>query len=259
MPPAAPRWVATNALEASPPADERAAGVEAEPTEPEDPRAEEHHRHVVRTQRARSEPAPPAQIQGRRERSRARVDVHDGAAREVERAHAGGAEEPAAPHPVRDRRVHEHRPEPEEQQVAAEPHPLGERPGDERRRDHREHHLEDHERRGRNARRERHRSIADPPETHVFEPADQQAVIGPEGERVPDEHPQHRDHAERDQRLHHRPEHVLGTHEPAVEQGETRRHEHHERRGHEHPRGVTGVDPHRLSFSIPSREPLRGL
>jgi hypothetical protein len=160
---------------------------------------------------------------------------------------------------VGDRHVHEQRPEPEEQQVAAEAHPLGERPGDERRGDHREHHLEDHERRGRNARRENHRSIADPAKAHVFESAGQQAVIGPKGERVPDEHPEHRDHPERDQRLHHRSEHVLGTYEPAVEQGETRRHEHHECRGHEHPRGVTGVDPHRLSFWIAPREPLRGL
>ena len=58
-------------------------------------------------------PAPAlAEHEHERERGGAGVDVHDGAAGEVERAALG---EPAAgEHPVRDRRVHEQRPERDE-------------------------------------------------------------------------------------------------------------------------------------------------
>ena len=163
IPPAAPRWVATNALEASPSGRERAAGVEPEPPEPQDPRAEQHHRQVVRAQRAGPEVAPaPAEEQRRRQRGRAGVHVHDRPAGEVQGSEAGRAQEAAAPDPVRDGRVHEDRPQRDEQDVAAEAHPLGERTRDERRRDDREHQLEDHERRGGDGRCQRDRLGADP-------------------------------------------------------------------------------------------------
>ena len=69
------------------------------------------------------------------------ADVDDGAAGEVERAEL---EQPAVgrPHPVRDRGVDEDRPQDREQHERAEALALGERAGDERRRDGREHQLE---------------------------------------------------------------------------------------------------------------------
>ena len=58
---------------------------------------------------SRGQPAALPEHEDQRERGRARVDVHDGAAREVERAALG--EPPAGEHPVRDRQVDEDRPE----------------------------------------------------------------------------------------------------------------------------------------------------
>ena len=96
---------------------------------------------------------PPTDHQHDRQRGDARVDVHDRAAREVERA---AAREPTRrrEHPVRDRRVHEHDPEPDEPRPRAEPHPVGDRAGDQRGRDHREHHLVRHVQRRRDRQRE---------------------------------------------------------------------------------------------------------
>src|SRR6266545_4846380 len=71
---------------------ERGARIEAEPAEPQDPRAEQRKRQIVRKHRVIGPAAPLAEQDHRRERGDARIDVHDGAAGEVERA---AAEEPA--------------------------------------------------------------------------------------------------------------------------------------------------------------------
>ncbi len=52
---------------------------------------------------------------------------------------------PDSPHPVRERIVDEGRPQQREQDKAAELHPFGIGAGDQRRSDHRKHHLEEHE------------------------------------------------------------------------------------------------------------------
>ena len=106
---------------------QRRAGVEAEPAEPEDPRAEHREWQGVWRHRRFGPTPPPAEHQHHRERGDARVDVHDRAAREVERA---ASCEPTGrrEHPVRDRRVHEHHPQAEEPDPRAEPHPVGDRP-----------------------------------------------------------------------------------------------------------------------------------
>ena len=82
---------------------QRAAGVEAEPAEPQQAGAEHRERHVVRQDRV--PPVILARADDHRgdQRRRRGVDVHDRAAGEVERAHR--RQEPAAPDPVRDRRV----------------------------------------------------------------------------------------------------------------------------------------------------------
>ena len=96
---------------------ERGPGVEAEPAEPQDAGADQRQRQRVRRHRVLRPAASPAEHEDRGQRGDAGVDVHDGAAGEVERA---PLEEPAVgrEHPVRDRRVHEHRPQPDEQTQA---------------------------------------------------------------------------------------------------------------------------------------------
>ena len=96
---------------------ERAAGVEAEPAEPEQAGAEQRERHVVRQQRRRPIVAPRADHHRRHQRGDAGVDVDDGAAGEVERAHLG--QPAAAPDPVGDRRVDDERPQRDERDIGA--------------------------------------------------------------------------------------------------------------------------------------------
>ena len=65
----------------------RAAGVEAEPAEPEDGRAEHDHRHVVRLHRLLPKPLRLSEDERGGERGGAGVDVDRGAAGEVEGLH----------------------------------------------------------------------------------------------------------------------------------------------------------------------------
>ena len=125
---------------------ERGAGVEPEPAEPQDAGAEQRERQRVRRHRVLRPAAPPADHQHDAKRGDAGVDVHDGAAGEVERA---APEQPARrrEHPVRDRRVHDDEPDPEEPEPRRELHAVGDRAGDQRGRDDREHELERRERR----------------------------------------------------------------------------------------------------------------
>ena len=127
---------------------QRAAGVEAEPAEPQQARAEEHERHVVRDDRGLPVSLPLPDGDDRGQRRNGRVHVHDGAAGEVERAHVG---QPAtAPDPVRDRAVDDERPERDEHDVRREAHALDNRARDQRSGDDREGALEGHEERVRN-------------------------------------------------------------------------------------------------------------
>ena len=87
---------------------ERAAGVEAEPAEPEQAGTEQRERHVVRQQRRARIVAALAHDDRGHQRGDAGVHVDDRAAREIERAHVG--QPAAAPYPVRHRRVDERAP-----------------------------------------------------------------------------------------------------------------------------------------------------
>ena len=88
------------------------------------------------------------------------IDVHDGAAGEVE--HAGAEQEAVGrPDPVRDRRIDDDRPQDHEHQHRRELHPVDEGADDQRRRDHDEGHLEHHEDRLGNDRRVPGRSGGD--------------------------------------------------------------------------------------------------
>ena len=75
---------------------QRAARVEAEPAEPEQARAQHRHRQVVRLHLLLAQADPVAEHRRRDQRRDAGGDVHDGAAREVERAELA---QPAARRP----------------------------------------------------------------------------------------------------------------------------------------------------------------
>ena len=122
---------------------ERAAAVEAEPAEPEQPRAEEREGDVVRQDRLAAVVLAGAEHERGDERRDAGVDVHHRAAGEVE--HAAAHEPAAAPDPVRHRRVDQQGPERDEGDVGPEPHPLDHGAGDQRGRDDGERALVGHE------------------------------------------------------------------------------------------------------------------
>ena len=82
---------------------QRAAGVEAEPAEPQQAGAEHREGNVVRQDRVTAVILARTDHHRRDQRGRCGIDVHHGAAGEIERAHRG--EKAAAPHPVRDRRI----------------------------------------------------------------------------------------------------------------------------------------------------------
>ena len=131
---------------------ESAAAVEPEPAEPEETGAEHRIGQVVWLQRVTAEADALAEHARGDQRRHARGDVDDGAAGEVERA-VRAQPTADAPDPVRDRGVDEGRPEQAEDGHRLEALTLGERAGDERRGDDGEHHLERHEREGRDRRR----------------------------------------------------------------------------------------------------------
>jgi len=84
---------------------ERASGVESEPAEPQQSRAEQRERNVLRQDRLPRVVLARPDHDRTDERRRRRIHVHDRAAREVERAELPNPS--AAPHPMRDRRVHD--------------------------------------------------------------------------------------------------------------------------------------------------------
>ena len=80
-----------------------------------------------------------------------------------------------------------------------------------------------------------------------------EGVPGAERQRVADQRPQDADEAERDDAHHHRVEGVLRADETTVEERECRRHQEHQRRGDQHPRGVGRVDGRRRRLGARER------
>ena len=120
-------------------------GVEAEPADPQQRGADQSQHHVV----AGAGVLALAEADRAHQTGNAGVDMHDGAAGEVEHLEhgvgvAGREHAVRAPDPVRDRRVDEDRPQAHEPQHGGELHALGEGARDQRRRDDREGHLEAH-------------------------------------------------------------------------------------------------------------------
>ena len=94
-------------------------------------------------------------------------------------------------------------------------------------------------------------------------------VAGGERQRVAEHRPQHADESQRDEAHHHRVERVLRADQAAVEEGQRRRHQQHQRGGDQHPGGVGPTEllvapapprspehPSRTT-SLPRRPPMR--
>ena len=139
------------------------------------------------------------------------VDVHNGAAGEVE--HAGATQEAAAPDPVGDRRVDHDRPDADEPQQGRELHAVGKRTGDKRRGDDGEGHLEDDEHGfGYGAVEGVHFHVA----KHDFGKIPDKGVAFAEGEGIADDHPDDGGEAADGEALHHRRQDVLLAHHAGV-------------------------------------------
>ena len=230
-----------NARAASSPAASALPAVESEPAEPEQAGAEQRERDVVRLKRRLLVVAPRADDERRDEGRNARVDVHDGAAGEVERAHVG--KPAAAPDPVRDRCVDDEDPKRNEDQVRREAHAFDDRARDQRRRDDAERALVRHEQ------VVRYRALRlepDAAEEHARQIADP-VVPGGEGERIADDRPEHPDESERDEAHHHRVEGVFRSNQPAVEERQRWRHQQHQGCRDQHPRSI-GLVHELISF-----------
>src|SRR6185437_7437608 len=115
----------------------------AEPADPEQGSADKGEHHIV--------PGPPvvafAEHDGAHQPGHAGIDMHDGTAGEIEnldpgRAVAGGEDSVRTPDPMRNRRVDENGPQPDEPEHGREFHALGEAAGDQRRRNDGKGHLE---------------------------------------------------------------------------------------------------------------------
>ena len=150
----------------------RAAGVEPEPADPEQSRADQREGHVVRRDRRVRITMAAADHERRREPGYPGVDVHHRAAREIQHAPVPHQCAGTAPDHVRQRRVNQSEPESDEDDEHAELHALGECADRQRGRDDREGHLEGREDRFRDGpddrirRDARHEGLAEPADEH---------------------------------------------------------------------------------------------
>ena len=123
----------------------------------------------------------------------------------------------------------------------AKAHALGERSGNQRRRDDGEHELVDHERLvGNGGGVERVGGRSNVAQEQVAQVADER-VARAEHQAVAAHRPQQGDHRHHGEALHHGAEHVLLAHQPAVEQSQAgTRHHQHQRGADQHPGVIAG-------------------
>ena len=188
-------------------------------------------------------PPPFAHNKCRRQCCRTRAQMNDQPSGKVERAERSDPP-PDTPDPVRNRTIDKCGPQKKEYQVGLEFEPLGERAGDQRRCDDCKHHLKNHVRLMRN--RCCILGVGLDPDSRKPRPrerSDESPHIRPECQTVADKNPLNRHHPECDETLHDRSQHILPSHHAPVEQRQSRRHEHHQRRGNQDPGRVPAVDP----------------
>jgi hypothetical protein len=137
---------------------------------------------------------------------------------------------------VGDRGVDEEEPEAEEHRVAPELEPVGGGPRDQRRGDDGEHELEGAEGQRGDCQGEvagvagkGEFGVGDVLEADEVEVADELPAVA-EGQAEADHGPQHADEAHGEEVLHEHAEYVLGPDHSAVEEGQARGHEQHQRR-----------------------------
>ncbi|CRQ21749.1 hypothetical protein PAERUG_E3_London_17_VIM_2_03_09_05208 [Pseudomonas aeruginosa] len=228
-----------------------ATGVETEPADPQHGGPDQGVAEVVRRHRRGRVALALAQHQAGDQAGDTGVDVHHGAAGEVQHApvpHQGAV---TAPDHVRDRRVDHGEPDRHEDQHRRELHALGEGADDQRRSDDREGHLEGDEHAFREQRGGGSQAVGgETAEEGLVQSADEgieveDALLHPGGierQAVAIDHPENGDQAGDGEALHHDRQHVLRSHHAAVEQRQAGDgHEQDERSGDQHPGGVAAV------------------
>ena len=188
----------------------------------------------------KSRPAPASNKDGGDQSRNACVDVNNGAAREVKRAHV---KEPAAlgPDPMADGGVDKGQPEYKEDDVGSELESLHNRARDKGGCDDGEHHLECNEEKVRYV-----ASIIDPysGKANVGEIAYECVEVAAiaECQAVSPEHPDQAGHGHRHKAERNRADGVSSAHQSAVEESEARCHEQHQRRRHQHPGSIAAIE-----------------
>ena len=182
----------------------------------------------------------PADIEDRGQRRHAGGVVHDDPTGKIQ--HAPALQEPTAPDHMHEGEIDEEEPQRQEGHIGFEGHPVGESAGDERRGDDREHHLIGDMHEERDARRGRGRCQGHAMQEGHVQIADDPADIAGEAERIADREPDHRGPAHGDEGLHHDGEHVLAADQPAVEEGQPGRHQHHQAAAQDHETGIAGIE-----------------
>ena len=212
----------------------------------------------MRSHRSGRETFALAQYQARDQTGDTGVDVHHGAAGEVEHAPVPHQAAVTGPDHVRDRCINQGEPDAHEDQHRGELHALGERTDNQRRSDDREGHLESDEhslreqrRRAGNARR---RNTGEERLAHATEERIEvdDALLhagGVEGNAVAINDPQDADQTGNGEALHQHGKNVFRANHTAVEQRQTGDgHEQHQRCRGEHPGGVAGIEDWRCHF-----------
>ena len=218
------------------------AGVETEPTHPQHTRAGHGQGQVVRGHGHAAKPLARSNNDRRDQCGGRRGDMHHGAPGEILQAQF--TQPAAAPDPVANRRIHQHHPQGAEQQHGGKAHALREGADDQRRGDNGKGHLENGEQGG------GYRAVngvhADTGEEHVAKVAYPPALlhaVAAEGKGIADGEPHQRHQASEGKTLHQHRQHILGTHQAGVEQGQARDgHEQHQRGGGEYPGGIAPID-----------------
>ena len=224
--------------------------LKSEPANPKQGGADERKHHVVR----RPGLAALAEHDRAHKPGDAGVDMHDGAAGEIEHFHpcgvvAGREDTVGSPDPMCNRRVDENRPQANEPEHGRELHALGKSAGNQRRGNDGERHLEADVHAFRDGRGERigvtDTSLADVAEDVLQEHAIQAPDKGRAGAKrhaVGDEREEYRDEAGDRKAGHHRVADVLLAHHAAIEQSEARDcHHQYKRDRRQHPGGVAGI------------------
>src|SRR6185437_9353393 len=219
---------------------ELAAGVEAEPANPDEAGSDEAEDDRVGRHGLSGIADALAEIEGADQSGDSRSDVDDGAAGEVEAGEAsaeGRAEQAAfAPDHVGHGRVDDDGPEGEENSHGAELHALGEGSHDERRGNDGEHQLVDHEGlEGDGGGVVGVRRQADRVEKQMVQAADE-GGSGVKREAVGEDGPENGDDGHHGDALHEDGQNVLAAHQTAIEKREAGAgHHQHERGADQHP------------------------